>query len=701
MNLKKIHKGAILIGYFLLVLAMGLFLYQDYGISLDEPAQRLIGIVNLNYVGQVFGIESIIGNAHFTNFSNLTLATLEDRHYGVIFELPAALMEIFFHAEDIRGIYLMRHLLTYFYFLLGVTSLYGLANLRFKDWRISLLACSMLILSPRIFSDAFYNDKDIVFMSVFSLASLTMIWFLMYPSWKKVIFHALTSAIAIDTRLIGIVIPLMTIIIFSARLPYMGMSTKRIAILALMYLTTFPLITITLWPYLWANPLTHLLEAFEFISRHPHSAALIFQGRETLTNQLPWYYIPVWISITTPILYLMSFSIGAIVNIRLLFIYQLKILQNNNQLIDAIFFALFLGPITAIAISHTSIYNGWRHLYFIYPFFILISINGLIKIWALIGTYRYGTIFLASVLSANFMYIASWMVINHPLQNLYFNSLAGQNWNSSYEIDYWGLANRIALQKILKIDKGDSITIWPGSNSKFKSGEPTVFSDQLLLEESKIRERVTSPDNIEDSKYIITSSKANYSPNYLWQHGMFEKIDSVSINGSEILAIFLRKDRNEILPPQKGQIISFAKSGLGIFYLYGNKNPPINWELGKSSDWQIPEGWGVWSNGSEATLAIPPFNYEIKHIVFKLRSFVGPQTPSQNTQIWINGHRIKDIDISSAASQEFVVDLPRNIDAKEGLRITFKGLLPRSPKQLGLSQDDRQIAIGLESIELR
>mgnify|MGYP000323067937 CR=1 FL=1 len=42
-----------------------------------------------------------------------------------------------------------------------------------------------------------------------------------------------------------------------------------------------------------------------------------------------------------------------------------------------------------------------------------------------------------------------------------------------------------------------------------------------------------------------------------------------------------------------------------------------------------------------------------------------------------------------------------NIDTKEGLRITFKGLLPKSPKQLGLSQDDRQIAIGLESIQLR
>ena len=335
------HSKIIPTGFLLIVLALGLVIYKDYGISLDEPAQRLIGIVNVNYVAQIFGIQTILENPHFANFSNQTLANLEDRHYGVIFELPAALLEIFFHPEDIRGIYLMRHLLTFFYYLLGVAGLYGLANLRFKDWRISLLTCTILILSPRIFADAFYNDKDIVFMSAFSLASLTMIWFLIKPSWKRVIVHAFASAIAIDTRLIGIVIPLMTIIIFGAQFLYIGASAKRATILTIIYINACALMAIVLWPYLWADPFGHLLEAFEFISRHPHSAALIFQGREILTHELPWYYLPIWISITTPILYLILFSIGSITNISMLVKSRINILQNQNQLIDAIFLGLF------------------------------------------------------------------------------------------------------------------------------------------------------------------------------------------------------------------------------------------------------------------------------------------------------------------------------------------------------------------------
>lgn len=681
--------------------ATGLLLYQDFGVSLDEPAQRLIGIVNLNYVAQIFGLDSILLNPHFANFSNQSLATLEDRHYGVIFELPAALLEVFNDPSDHRAIYHMRHLLTFAYFLVGVAALYCLAYLRYRSHLLGILACLMLIISPRIFADSFYNDKDIVFLATFSLGSLTMIQAFLNPSWKRIILHAFTSGIAIDTRLIGVVIPLMTIGIFAAQAISGRFNSKHLLSIILGYLAACSAITIALWPYLWISPFAHFLEAFEFITRHPHSAAIIFQGREILTNQLPWYYVPAWISISTPILYLILFSIGSVENIRMIFNKQFEILINEKQLIDLIFFIFFLGPIAAISVSHTPIYNGWRHLYFIYPFFILISIKGLIKVWDLIRLQRCGVKILIGVLIANFAYIIYWMTANHPLQNIYFNSLAGRAWNTSYEVDYWGLAHRIALQKILSNDDADSILIWPGSNSKFKSGEPTVFSDQLLLEDSRNRMRVKSPENIEEAKYVIASINANYSPKYLSQHGMFSKFDTVLVDEVEILTIFLRKNYDELQPPKINQKISFAKNEIGIFYLYGNKNPPINWEHWISKEWQIPEDWGTWSNGQEATLRLPINDTDISKLIIKLRAFISPKNPSQNVQLWINGRKIKEIEISNSVGQEFQIDLPKDLNKEDGLRITLKGLSPQSPKKLGLSQDDRQIAIGLESIQLQ
>jgi len=683
-------------GFFIAVFVLGLAVYKDYGISLDEPAQRLIGIVNVNYVAQVFGMQTILENTHFANFTVQTLAQIQDRHYGVIFEFPAALLELFLNPSDQRTIYEARHLLTFIYFFIGLIAVYSLANLRFRNWKLSLLACTMLILSPRFFADAFYNDKDIVFLSAYALSALTMIRYLIEPTFKRGLIHALATAIAIDTRLISIAIPLLTIFLLMIKSSEEKGKIYSTIKSALFYLFTSALFIIILFPYLWANPLAHLIEAFYSISQHLHSGSVMYMGTATPNNKLPWHYLPVWISISTPVLYTTFFCLGALSTCRE--ISKLLIFRNQDQLIDFIFLGLIIGPIIAVASSHTHIYNGWRHLYFVYPFFILIAIKGMATLWKIFGRYKYSQIVMASILIVNFGYIGGWMYINHPLQNLYFNFLAGKNWNSTYEVDYWGLANRTALQKILSQDSGKSISIWPSTSSKFKSGEPTVFTDQLLMEDSKISSKVMSPDNIEESKYIIASNMGNYSMAHLSEHGALEKIDAVKIDGIDILNIFKLKRNNELLAPKRNQKISFAKNAVGIFYLNGDANPPLNWELWKSNNWQIPENWGTWSNGKIASLKIPLPNQEVGMLIVQLRAFITPEISTQNIEIWINGHPIKKVSVSSSEGQEVLIELPKNLDPKQEMLIEFKGLNPQSPKKVGLSQDDRPIAIGLESI---
>jgi hypothetical protein len=683
-------------GFFLVVFLLGLFIYKDYGISLDEPAQRLIGIVNANYVAQVLGIQNIIENPHFANFTTQTLTQIKDRHYGVIFELPAALLELFLNPNDPKTIYEARHLLTFIYFLVGLIALYGLANLRFKNWKISLLACSMLLLSPRFFADAFYNDKDIVFLSAYALSALTMIHYLIEPTFKRGLVHALATAIAIDTRLISIAIPLLTIFLLAIESSRREGGISKILKSILLYLFTSILFTIVLFPYLWANPVKHLIEAFYAISQNLHSGSVMYMGTLVPNHKLPWHYLPVWIAISTPILYTAFFCFGALLTFRQ--IYRLTIFKNQNQLIDFIFLGLFIGPIIAVASSHTHIYNGWRHLYFVYPFFILIAIKGIQTLWQILGRYKYCQSLMAITFIINFCYVGGWMYVNHPLQNLYFNILAGKSWSSSYEIDYWGLANRIALQKILSQDSGNLISIWPGTSSKFKSGEPTVFSDQLLMEKPFDASRVISPANIEDSKYIIASRMGNYSMDYLSEHGALEKLDSVTVDGKDILNIFKFRRHGELPTPKKNQKISFSKNGIGIFYLYGDANPPLNWEVWKSNNWQIPESWGAWSNGKNTSVVIPLPNDGASKLTIQLRAFVTPQVSKQNIEIWINGQLAREASMASNQSQELVIDLPEKLNPKKEVLIEFKGLNPQSPKAIGLSQDDRQIAIGLESI---
>jgi hypothetical protein len=92
-----------------------------------------------------------------------------------------------------------------------VAALYQLARRRFGDWRLGLLGALLLVLSPRLFAEFFYNDKDVVFMAFFVIATNTSVAFVARPSWRRAAWHALACAFAIDARIMGVLLPIATL----------------------------------------------------------------------------------------------------------------------------------------------------------------------------------------------------------------------------------------------------------------------------------------------------------------------------------------------------------------------------------------------------------------------------------------------------------------------------------------------------------
>ena len=48
------------------------------------------------------------------------------------------------------------------------------------------------------------------------------------------------------------------------------------------------------------------------------------------------------------------------------------------------------------------------------------------------------------------------MVIYHPYQNIYFNSLFNKSAHEKFEVDYWGLSGKKFLENILVLEKNKS-----------------------------------------------------------------------------------------------------------------------------------------------------------------------------------------------------------------------------------------------------
>jgi hypothetical protein len=80
--------------FFGVLLALGLGIFRDYGISWDESIQRAYGGMVYNYI--TTGDQEVLSDRH--------------RHYGAVFQVLLYSLEKSLGLEDSRQIYLMRHL---------------------------------------------------------------------------------------------------------------------------------------------------------------------------------------------------------------------------------------------------------------------------------------------------------------------------------------------------------------------------------------------------------------------------------------------------------------------------------------------------------------------------------------------------------------------------------------------------------------
>ena len=110
--------------------------------------------------------------------------------------------------------------------------------------------------------------------------------------------------------------------------------------------------------------------------------------------------------------------------------------RGDNEKFDLIFLIILI-PILIVIILHSSLYTGWRHLFFIYPSIILISIHGIYLMKILYFKYKNYVLNIAilSLLSP----IIYWMISNHPYQYSFFNYFE-KNIKLKFENDYWGIS---------------------------------------------------------------------------------------------------------------------------------------------------------------------------------------------------------------------------------------------------------------------
>lgn len=551
-RLNRLHDMAA-VTFFIIVLGVGLWVYKDYGISWDEVRNNLNGAVSYNYVCTKLGlpVDSVAVSYQYVckkrGLRDDTLITdlhdYDDRDYGVFFELPLYALEKALAFDDLTDIFLMRHLCTFLLFWISVIFFYRLILMRFGDWRIGLTGCLFLILSPRIYADSFYNSKDLALMSFYIIGIFTMIRFFKKKTYAHALLHALSSAATVDTRIVGIIMPIITVLFYIAVMIAEKKSEPRIIIRTfplLLYLFALAAFVILFWPYLWENPVENLLQALNNMSKFRWNADVLYMGSFTKATNLPWHYIPVWITITTPVIYTLFYGWGMFITFHSLLRYPLSYFGTENNRLDLIFLMMSLLPVLSVIMLQSVLYDGWRQLYFIYPAFLLVSLCGLVKSMDYFKfklSFFYKKLVCTVVLiivGVNLLNTALFMIRNHPFEQVYFNFLAGSHIEDNFELDYWGLSYRRALEYILKENKSDVINV-------SVANQPGLIN--LMMIDMDERKRVNIVP-LEQSSYYLTNFRWDdyfFGKNIRTFNNTLVETYSVRVDGLKIMGVYKMK----------------------------------------------------------------------------------------------------------------------------------------------------------------
>ena len=327
---KKISKNIIFF-LFSIFFLIGLLTFRDYGMWGDETFQRFSGFYWLNYVLSFTSFDEL-KNITALKIGQIIDFTIQNPkyypYYGVIFDLPAAFLELIFQIEDSKNYFYLRHFLNFTFFFVGSIFFYKLLLNRFSNYNVSLIGTLFFVLSPRIYGNSFYNNKDVVFLSLITIALYYCFKALDKPSYKNLLIFSIFAALSTAHRVLGILLPLSFITFYL--LSVLSNNKNLNNLFGMIFFCVFYFIfLILLWPALWSSPIENLISAFSWFSSQFLEIRMLFDGKYITTSFLPYNYIFTWIFITTPILYTILFIIGYFQIFRRFFLKFLNIKDNT------------------------------------------------------------------------------------------------------------------------------------------------------------------------------------------------------------------------------------------------------------------------------------------------------------------------------------------------------------------------------------
>ena len=534
--------------FFSIFFITGIFTFKDYGLTGDEVFERQTGFYWLNYVLSFTPFENIksIATIKFEGIIDLTLPKTENNpFYGVIFSLPLAFLEVIFNIEDSKNYYHLYHFLNFTLFFTASIFFYKLLFNRFLNNNIALVGTLFFVLSPRIYASSFYNNKDLVFLSLATIALYYCFKSLEKINYKNLLIFSIFAAMCTSSRIFGIIFPVFFSIFFFLSFSPSIKIIKNLKFLGF-FLISYFLFLVLFMPVLWSNPIENLFLSFKYFKfLEGYSIKMFFNGEYIHSSFLPHSYIFTWILITTPILYILLFLIGYFVIFRRFFLRLISIKENSsypdlwrgiNEKKDLFILLNLTGVIFGLIIFSIILYTGWRQIYFLNIFIIYIATYGFYYLQIKLKS-KFNRNIQYGIVGIFLIFVVYKMIIFHPYQNLYFSFPFKKNVHNKFEIDYWGLSANKFLKDVIVLEK-NKYPINIGVASFL-----TLERSAKILKKKDREKIVIVGQDYQNADYIYTAFISEVDTNGNDKYKIpsnFTKIDEFILDGIRVYEVFKR-----------------------------------------------------------------------------------------------------------------------------------------------------------------
>ncbi|KPK87025.1 MAG: hypothetical protein AMS27_03480 [Bacteroides sp. SM23_62_1] len=306
----------------------------------------------------------------------------------------------------------------------------GLLASMLAGYRAGLITMILMFFAPRFLGHSFNNPLDIPFALGYVFTIFQIFRFLKtLPRFSVRIAIWITLGIAwtISIRIGGLM--LIPYAFFFAGL-YVLMHKwdfktfsrqgylflrKGIIYLVIISISAY-FISLLPWPYGLQHPLKNPFEALRLMSNISVAIRVLFNSDIIWSNQLPWYYISMYILYSVPVIILVGFVLN-------LFFYRVYRDQCRPVFTFFLFFAVVF-PLAYVIYKNSNVYGGWRHLLFVFPPMVIISGITFDSAFKLLRP-KYLQYALSIVLLAGLVHPVRHIIVNHPFEYIYFNELIG------------------------------------------------------------------------------------------------------------------------------------------------------------------------------------------------------------------------------------------------------------------------------------